>query len=177
MFTYSQFEEFMKSITHSSMGGKNNCKNLGNGRVLQNCVALVDAYCICCFGKELCVGYPKNFPVNSQTAHNGDIAIWDDHVAIVKDASKFQCLSSAANGYFCKVMTYKNWSRAGHKFRGFYHFPSAAAPHDLNKYAKAVYDGKYGVEPQRTPKLRAEGLSIEECHEIQRLVDAMYKKK
>lgn len=177
MYNYGDFEAFMQSITHSSMGGKNHCKHLGNGRVLQNCVALVNAYTLLCFGKELYTGNPKDFPVNSKTAQKGDVAIWDDHVAIVKDASKYQCLSSAYNGYFCKVQTYPNWQRANHKFRGFYHFPSANAPHDLNKYAKAVYDGKYGCDPQRTQKLRAEGLSIEECHEVQRLVDAMFKKK
>lgn len=176
MFTYSQFEDFMKSITHSSQGGKNHCKNLGKGRVLPNCVALVNAYTLQCFGKELYTGYPKDFPVNTQTAHNGDIAIWDDHVAVVKDASKYQCLSSAYNSYFCKVMTYSNWKRSGHKLRGFYHFPSASTPHDLNAIAKDVYNGKYGNGTTRTNNLKnVVGLSTEEINEVQRLVNYMCK--
>ena len=46
---------------------------------------------------------------------------------------------------------------------------------DLNKVAKDVYNGKYGNEPKRSQKLKAEGYTTIEIKQIQALVNKMSK--
>lgn len=178
--TIEEFDAFMSAITHVSLkGGKSNCKNLDNGRVLQNCVALVNAYAYLMTGKELYTGNPCDFPINTHTPNKGDIAIWTDHVAIVLDPTLYECLSSARNGYFYKHMTYPNWSRSGGKLLGFYTFGKATKtkyPDDYIKtVARGVARGSYGNDPERTKKLKALGLTDAQIKEVREMVNAYYK--
>lgn len=175
-----EFNEFMEAITHVSLqGGKSHCKNLDNGRVLQNCVALVNAYAYLLTGKELYTGNPCDFPINTHTPTKGCIAIWQDHVAIVYDPKTYTCLSSARNGYFYKTMVYKNWSRSGGKLLGFYDFGTPTKtkyPDDYIKtVARGIVQGCYGNEPERSKKLKSMGLTTTQIKQAQDMVNAYYK--
>ena len=174
-----EFDEFMKSITHISMNGTNASKHLGNGRVMQNCVALVNAWAQLMTGKQLYNGNPCDFPINTHTPSEGDIAIWQDHVAIVLDPKNYICLSSAYNGYFYKHMTYPNWSRSGGKLLGFYTFnkpTKTSYPDDwIKTIARGIANGSYGNEPERSKKLTKLGLTKEQIAKAQSMVDKYYR--
>lgn len=63
------------------------------------------------------------YPTGSRPM-DGAIACWDDHIAVVEDASRDEISDSAYGTYIFRYYAVdRNYTRAGHKFYGFIYLP------------------------------------------------------